>query len=359
MTQFNPIKLVIKKPYFHFAIIVAITLLITAIYYIWYDQYEWFWWFSIYEAKNDIIGSIYYIPFLYTSMVFRWRGSLAIWLLSLALIMPRIIYLSFSPVEIVRNLFVLTVPLMVVAIITLQLGWRERQKLLLAKQEEERKHYMSQILKAQEDERHRLARELHDDTLQGLLAIANRAQAVLDADGNDHMNRNIEWIRDSIIQITGDLRRLCLDLRPSILDNLGLVPALRWLVVRLSQDDGRETKLVVKGTPKKLDSGIEVTIFRIIQEAINNIRRHSNASRVLLTLQYFPKHLEITVKDNGIGFTPSKIMKSLVASNKMGIIGMQQRAQLIGGSVDVKSSQGKGTSVSIRIPHPMNSSAAE
>jgi len=340
---------------FRFWIAVAVIIFIAVIYYNWFE-YERFWRFSIFEFKNDIIGSLFLIPFLYASIVFSWKGALLIWLIAMATNTPRMIYYSYQAAELARNIGLALVPLMIVLTITFELKWRERQKQILVEREKERQLYLSQILKAQEEERQRIARELHDGTIQELLAIANRAQTVITANNNKvAMIKNVEWMRDTTLHISEDLRRLSLDLRPSILDDIGLVPALRWLLDRLNKESKIKTKFMMTGIERKLDSETEVTIFRIIQEALNNVRRHSDANDVLITIKYAPEGLEISVRDNGKGFSFDKTISKLAAKNKLGIMGMQQRVKVINGTLDIQSSSDRGTSVLIKIINPVDS----
>jgi signal transduction histidine kinase len=355
MINLRTIKVNKLKLNIQFWIAIAILVTIAVIYYTWYDRYEWFWRFSILEFRNDIIGSLFLIPFIYASLVSRWQGSLIVWLLSMAVIMPRIVYYSFGPAELARNISLFFVPLTIVMTITLELKWRERQKQVLMEREEERQLYMSQILKAQEDERRRIAQELHDDTTQELLTIANRAQAVMSTSGSDDtedIRKNVEWIRDAVLHVSENVRRLSLDLRPSILDNIGLVSALRWLAGHLNEKHKIKAKFKTIGAERKLNPETEVQIFRIVQEALNNVWRHSNATEASITLKYAPESFEIKIQDNGQGFSLNKTTEKLAAEGKFGIIGMQQRAKLIEGNCCIESYLGKGTLVSINMANP-------
>jgi len=337
----------------HFWIVGVITIAVAVIYYEFYHRYNWFWQFSVFEFRLNIIGSLFIIPFLYASLVFWWRGSLIVWSLSMAAILPRMIYYSFTFGALVRNIAFAFVPLATVAAVTLELQWRDRQRQVSVEREKERQLYMSQIFKAQEDERRRIAQELHDDTMQELLVIANRAQTLVSGDGNEttlEMRERAEWIRDAILQVLENIRRLSLDLRPSMLDNIGLLPALRWLVDRLNQEGEIDTKVVVHGVRKKLRPETEVTIFRIVQEALNNVRRHSKATKAMVTLKFNSESLEIMVQDNGEGFPLNETIRNLTSEGKLGLIGMQQRAQLINSTFNIYSRPGEGTLVSIKIP---------
>lgn len=337
---------------FHFWILIALTAAVATLYYGWSDWFPWFWRFFVFEFVNDAIGSLFFIPFLYASLVFWWRGSLIVWFLSQAAILPVLLYYRSDIDHIARNIGLSLVPLTAIIIITMELKWRERQRKIAVEREEERQIYMSQIFKAQERERQRIAQELHDDTTQELLVIANRAQTLATGSNSEtapEMREQAEWIRDAVLQVSEEVRRLSLDLRPSILDDIGLVPALRWLTDRLTQEGGINTRVVVHGTERKLRSEAEGTIFRIVQEALNNIRHHSKATEAVVTLKFAPRSLGITVRDNGRGFALNEMIGNLAAEGKLGLIGMQQRAKLLDGTYDIRSQPGEGTLVSVKI----------
>ena len=336
----------------HFWIIVAVIAVLAVIYYTWKDWFPWFWQFFFFEYRNDLLGSLFLIPFVYASLVFWWRGSLIVWLLSAVVTLPRLIYYSPDLESFIRNVFLPLVPLAVVIIITLELKWREKQREILAEGEGERQAYMAQILKAQEDERRRISQELHDGTMQELLVIANRAHTLVSGEDSGTAikpRRHAEWIRDAILRVSEDIRRLSLDLRPSILDNVGLVPALRWLVDRLNQEGGINAKVMIHGVERKLRPETEVTIFRIVQEALNNIRRHSEATEAMVKLEFAPKSLEIAIQDDGKGFSLNETVEKLAAQGKVGLIGMHQRAKVLNSTLDIHSQLDKGTLVSLKM----------
>ena len=336
----------------HFWIIISIAMGITFTYYNWYHQYEWFWYFSVWEFQNDIIGSLYFIPFLYASIVFWWRGILVVWPLSILAILPRMVVYSFGLEPLLRNLALASLPFTLVAVITLEWKWRERQKNILAEREQERQYYTNQILKAQEDERRRIALELHDETIQELLVVANRAQSMVPYEEriiSAGADNQAEYIRDSILNVTENLRRISLDLRPSVLDNLGLVPALRWLADSLYQENKITTKVIINGIERKLTSETEVTIFRIVQEALSNIKYHSQATEVVITLMFTDNSLKVMVEDNGRGFPLNKTVPEFTRKGRLGIIGMRQRAKSLNGIFNISSKPGHGTMVSVEI----------
>jgi len=271
------------------------------------------------------------------------------WLVSLAITLPQMVQYRpfFFPVMI--NIFYLCIPLLIVGYITLELNWRNKERRVLLEREHERQTYVTQIFRAQEDERKRLAQELHDDTIHSLLVIAGRVENMAN-NGNEgeHVKKESEAIRSEIIRLSDDLRRLTLDLRPGILDNIGFIPALRWLVDRLNQEGQIDTRIIIEGGERKIPHGTDVIMFRIVQEALNNVRFHSQATKATLTLRFGPENVEIVVADNGKGFTLPKRMNLLAAKGKLGLMGIQERTRSLNGTLDLKSRPRAGTSISVK-----------
>jgi signal transduction histidine kinase len=266
--------------------------------------------------------------------------------------LPFVTYYSLSIQSFMINSVFAFVPLMLVVIIAFEQKWRQTQRRILEQRELEHQVYMSQIFRAQENERQRIAQELHDGAMQELLVVANYAQTLVSngtGEASPEVRERAGWIRDAILRVLEDMRRLSLDLRPSVLDNLGLIPALRCLVDRLNYEGGIKTRVVVHGTERKLNSETEVTIFRIVQEALNNVRRHSKATEAEVILEFAPESLEIRVQDNGKGFSLNEIIGELAASGKLGLLGMQERAKFLNSTFNIYSEPGKGTLVSIKI----------
>lgn len=352
--------IIVRSPHFWSIafIFIAIMTLYTFLYYLAstrIDITEWFPWLNnllLYEFISHMHGFLFYIAFIYTAAVFWWRGAIITLLLSLPVILPRILHLSANFSALLQNLLLPFIPAVVFLLIIFALKWRQQDKQALAQREMERQAYMAQIFKAQEDERRRIAQELHDDSMQTLLVIANRAQTLISDyhfETAPEVKDHIEWIRDAILNVSEEVRRISLDLRPSILDEIGLIPALRWLGDRLNEKDGITAKIRVSGVTRKLKPEADVTIFRIVQEALNNVRRHSKATRVVVALKFTPTGLNITVQNNGKGFALQERIGKFTAGGKLGLIGMQQRAQFLNGTLNIQSSPGKGTLVSLEI----------
>jgi two-component system sensor histidine kinase DegS len=347
---------IVKNP--HFWAILFITVALLFIYHAW-PWRPWnvgpFPWLTsldklaLVELMNHIVGVLFLIPIIYAAIVFSWQGALITFLLSLVGVLPIAIGI-WSVSSMITNIVLLLLPLLVVSIVAFELAWRRKERKTYTEREAERKLYLSRILESQENERLRIAQEIHDDTIQTLLVIANRAQDLISAgkDGPGGVKKKAEWIRDATLRAIEDLRRTSLDLRPSVLDDLGLVPALRWLVDHMGQESGINTRIRVNGEKRKLSPQAEVTIFRVTQEALNNIKRHSKAKEAKVTLEFDKEFFKVKIEDNGQGFRLPKKLERLAASGKLGLIGMQQRIGLFGGTLKIRSKPGEGTSLLIK-----------
>lgn len=136
-------------------------------------------------------------------------------------------------------------------------------------------------------------------------------------------------------------------MRPRILDNVGLIPALRWLADRMNLESGINSKVVARGSARKLRPETETIIFRIVQAALSNVRRHSKATEAVISINFETESIKITIKDNGVGFNLKETLGNLATEGKLGIIGMEQRVKFLNGTFDIQSQPGKGTLISI------------
>lgn len=210
--------------------------------------------------------------------------------------------------------------------------------------------YVGALTAAQEAERSRIARELHDDTIQRLIAIGQmveRVQRLLERDPAAVPER-LAAIRGEIVAAVQDLRAVIANLRPPALDDLGLLPAVELLLSR-TDTGAPAVELSVTGAPRRLDPQSELMLFRIIQEAYSNILRHAQAQHARVTFSYGPAALTVTVADDGRGFVPPHT--ATIAQGTWGLFGMQERAALVGGMVTVRSAPGTGTTVEVRLPY--------
>jgi signal transduction histidine kinase len=313
-------------------------------------RWEWLWNLTIFEFKNNIHGSLFIILFVYAAAVFGWRGLLITWVFSMALIMPRIYYMTPDTTSLVANIVFLLIPLLAVLVWNLQRIWRDAVREAAAQREEEHQAYIAQIIKAQESERKRISREIHDDTTQRLWILANSMRNLIPKQLREiapQTASKLEAIQGEILQISGDAKRLSLALRPGILDDLGLVPAIRWQIDQLNNNgSAAQAKIIVEGTERQLSHDSSTHLFRIAQEAVNNAKRHSEATNVVVTLAFDASMVKMSIRDNGKGFSVSNINK-LPKENKLGIIGIQERARLLGGDLKIRSRRDKGTTISV------------
>ncbi|MCV2355830.1 response regulator [Paucibacter sp. B2R-40] len=207
------------------------------------------------------------------------------------------------------------------------------------------------VLEVQETERRRLALELHDELGQSLTAIKInlQSQARFRSISPEALGlENIRIVDDALQQV----RRLAMALRPSMLDDLGLAPALRWLAEQAAMRSGYELQFQALMPALRLAPEIETTFFRIAQEALTNVARHAQASQLEVVLQQSDEDLVMSINDNGRGFDPQASRGLAVAGASLGLLGMQERAMLIGASLIVEASPGHGCMLLLSCPLP-------
>ncbi len=204
------------------------------------------------------------------------------------------------------------------------------------------------VLRAQEDECRRIAREIHDDPLQRLLQLARRMEALGSPSDSAHDGDRLGAVRKELLGVVAHLRDVTRGLHPAGLDQLGLVAAVRGLLADVEVEEGLATELSVGGEPVRGSSEAEVGAFRIIQEAVRNVVGHADADRLLVELVYDGDLVELTVSDDGIGFEQAGGWTR--AGGHFGILGMRERASLLGGHCEVLSEPGGGTVVRASLP---------
>jgi PAS domain S-box-containing protein len=211
--------------------------------------------------------------------------------------------------------------------------------------------YVRQITRAQEEERKRIARELHDETVQALATLLLDIEAISRA--RKPLPRGViegmEQVRGKVTRIAEELSRLSRALRPSVLDQLGLVAAVELILGDLSRTGRISGRLEVTGQQRRLPAEVELGLFRITQEAVSNARKHSSASTVSVTVGFLPDGVSVAISDDGKGFELPGSLSDLAAMGKLGLVGMQERAQLLDGEFRVQSAPGKGTLVRVSL----------
>ena len=217
-------------------------------------------------------------------------------------------------------------------------------------------YYVSQITRAQENERKRISRDIHDGAIQLLasLALSVDSLAKNENHNNDHARQSLHDLRRKINAILHDLRFIINELRPNVIDQVGLLAALEHMVedIREQPTNTIDITVCVYGPSRRLQPEMELMLFRIVQEALNNARRHSEANKVKVNGRYKADSLKLTVVDNGKGFAVPRRITDLASTNRMGIIGMQERVKLLNGIININSRPGKGTVVQATCPIP-------
>ena len=222
----------------------------------------------------------------------------------------------------------------------------------LTRKEAARSELLKKVIRAQEEERRRIARELHDETSQALtaLVVGMETAAMAPEAERARFQKKLTELKELAVETLEDVHRLIYDLRPSVLDDLGLVAGLRWYADSRLQSAGVQVRVSVKGDEKRLPAEVESTLFRIGQEAISNATRHARATDVLMALDFQDGSITLEVKDDGVGFDVASVTNSGGPRPGWGILGMQERATLLGGTLQIESEPGKGTHVKVSIP---------
>lgn len=233
-----------------------------------------------------------------------------------------------------------------------QIGLAVERSLLfdeVAAKERLRGDLIEKLLTAHEDERRRIARELHDEAGQALTALIVNLELAAQEAASDRLRAQLGQLRDLAERTLAEIRRLIYDLRPSILDDLGLAAALRWYAKNLLDPRGITWTLSVSGISGRLPAGLETVAFRLVQEALTNVLRHSEASRASVSIEAAGRELRVRIEDNGRGFDPGR-PRTTGRSGGFGLLGMQERVELVGGRWEVQSTPGVGTVVTAVLP---------
>jgi signal transduction histidine kinase len=221
--------------------------------------------------------------------------------------------------------------------------WQE-----LKQREERRGDFLKKIITAQEEERKRIARELHDETGQLLTSLILGLKLVESSSDAEESRKGIAELRALTQQTFEEVRRLALQLRPSVLDNLGLVPALEAFIKECAVKFGGDINLEVRGLDQRLPGEVEITLYRVVQEALTNVSKHAEATHAQVLLERRGASILAIVEDNGKGFDPERVLDS--SRKSLGLLGIQERVSLLGGRFQLHSEPGKGTKIMVEVP---------
>ena len=218
--------------------------------------------------------------------------------------------------------------------------------------EQNLRYYARQITRVQEEERKYIARELHDTTVQTLVALIYQmdnfrsGKPVL----TDEEKTKLDAIYQRLKSAVEEVRRFSRQLRPPVLDDLGLLPVLEWLKGELKKMYDMEVDIKATGKQKRLQPDTELALFRIIQEALINAAKHAKVSNATVQIEYLEHHIKVSVIDHGVGFDLAGKIDLLPRDGKLGLAGIVERVQMLGGKVDIDSVKGRGTTINVEIP---------
>ncbi len=220
------------------------------------------------------------------------------------------------------------------------------------RQQQNLRSYASLVMRAQEEERRRIARELHDVPIQSMVLLCRDLATLLQGSDAlpDPLRQGLMSVRERADEALGLLRRFSRELRPSVLDDLGLIPAIKALTDDLGQRLSLPARLEVKGPSRRLAPDAELALFRIVQEALRNVEKYAGASTVNVAVIFGESCVSVTVADNGTGFHVPARLGDLTGEGKLGLVGMEERARLLGGRLEVWSEAGRGTRITAQIP---------
>src|SRR5579885_1621211 len=208
----------------------------------------------------------------------------------------------------------------------------------------------TQILTAQEQERKRIARELHDETSQVLTSLLISLKVLEEAITNEEARTRVEETRSLVHQTLRAIRNLSIDLRPSALDDLGLLPALRWYIKEYQQKCQIEVEFFASALKERLPAELETALYRIVQEALTNTAKYARATKVRVSIAEDEDSVCATISDNGRGFDAQTILKLPWQERGLGLAGMHERAALLDGSLTITTEPGAGTTIEARLP---------
>lgn len=220
----------------------------------------------------------------------------------------------------------------------------------LQRKERMRGELLRKVISAQEEERKRIARDLHDDTSQALTALLYAADEALELSDPAEIRRTLEGMRAVAQNTLDSVHKLIFDLRPSMLDHLGLAPALRWFAQSRLAPANVRWQIEDADAPPRLPAETETVLFRVIQEAITNIVRHALARNVRIVFAAQGDSAHVTIEDDGVGFDMVAVTLTPDSGRGLGLLGMQERVALLGGELTIDSAPGYGTRIHITVP---------
>lgn len=214
------------------------------------------------------------------------------------------------------------------------------------------RRYLDAMTQSIEDERRRIARELHDETVQNLLAVSRRLELYRASETDPQRLAGLDELQTVVSDTVKGVRQISRDLRPLILEDLGLVPALQTLLktAEPGYDAFPQVHFEARGQPGLLSPAQELALYRVAQEALNNIRKHARAGQVWVRIEFAPRWVRLSIQDNGCGFRPPGTLAELTQRSSFGLMGIQERVWSLGGRLEIQSAPDQGTRIEIELP---------
>ncbi len=307
-----------------------------------------------YSLQNSWVLKSFILFFLIAAfssgIIFGTKGAISTVLVTSLFVIPKIIQwssISYDRVIVARISIISAISIAIAFLVSRERKARINLQILNDKMKEtirEKDRLFKLASEAQENERRRISRDLHDDSLQLLAAAIHQMDGAIKAEDPEKANAQMIRAKETIMQTTEAIRRYCEALRPLLLDTLGLVASVEWIAQELEKNANIKVDFDTQGQSRPIRDEDKIHIFRVMQEAFHNIERHSKATVVHVRWKYTDEDLEISVTDNGIGmwnFGPSP-------ARSLGIQGMYERMELVGGKLKIESQPGFGTKVSLQ-----------
>jgi len=298
---------------------------------------------ALLESLHHVPVVFFVIPVVYASLNFGWEGGVLTGTWSALLTVPNLMIWHRAEYSWVGEL----VETMMIVVVGTVLGWRvERERRL----RQHLQYYASELLRAEEAERLRVARDIHDDTVQSLALLCRGLDRVLEE--SERRGTAIEIVRDlreHANAAVDSARRFCADLRPAILDDLGLAAGIQWCIRDLGDRSGIDTALQITGEERRLERETELVVFRIMQEALRNVEKHAHATRLRAKVHFARDDVSMQIQDDGVGFVLPAIDR-IPSGEHLGLTGMRERARLVGGEVVIRTRPGRGTTILVSVP---------
>jgi signal transduction histidine kinase len=226
----------------------------------------------------------------------------------------------------------------------------ERVNRELRERERARGELLRKVITAQEDERKRIARELHDESCQTLSLLAIQLDGLRGTLREPEALASLGGARALAVRTLDEVHRLIFDLRPALLDDLGLIAAIRWLAARHLEPAGIALRLEIEPPRLRLSPEAETALFRAVQEALGNVVRHASASSVLIQVSEEGGALVVEIEDDGVGFDPAAVAEPGATGRGLGLLGIRERLELLDGRACIESAPGQGTRVVMTAP---------